>query len=88
MRAPPQHGTVSGYVNIPCSCDACREAVRVYQRERRKGIRLADPSRWRHGEVSTYSNYGCRCLACSAASHEYRAARWRRQKALRAEAAS
>lgn len=33
---PDKHGTIEGYVNYKCPCDACREANTVAQRERRK----------------------------------------------------
>ena len=34
-REPPQHGTVSSYINYECRCQACKEANRLRNRARR-----------------------------------------------------
>lgn len=57
-------GTVSKYQS-GCACDACREANRLVQHERRHSG--AEPPS--HG-VSGYSNYGCRCEVCTRANTE------------------
>lgn len=34
---PHLHGTLTGYTNYLCDCDACREAEKLYMQEYRKG---------------------------------------------------
>lgn len=36
VKEPPSHGTYSGYVTFGCRCDPCREAGKVYRKERRE----------------------------------------------------
>lgn len=36
-------GTRTGYVGYRCRCEDCREAARIYERERLRKIRLANP---------------------------------------------
>lgn len=40
-REPPEHGTVSGYVNYRCRCPECTRAASAYQRELRARSRQA-----------------------------------------------
>jgi len=61
------HGTTGGYTNHKCRCDACRGALREYQRARRgQRIQGATPDHV-HGTTNGYGNYGCRCDLCRAA---------------------
>ena len=62
----PRHGSLNGYINLMCRCEACRkanaEAARDFRAKRKaKGLPAGDP---RHGKEATYTNYGCRCRAC------------------------
>ena len=74
------HGTPGGYTNHRCRCDACRAALRDYQRDRRQQrIASATPDRV-HGTANGYGNYGCRCDRCRAAwTENERLLRRRRQ---------
>lgn len=68
----PRHGTLNGYSNQRCRCDACRAAWAAYTsklRERRSTT-LA-PDDLRHGRYTTYSNHKCRCESCRAAWNEW-----------------
>ena len=62
-----EHGTISRYTQ-GCRCDACREASRIYQlnRRRARGIQPRQASKV-HGTVNQYTNLGCRCDECRAA---------------------
>jgi hypothetical protein len=69
----PRHGTVNGYGNLGCRCDACRTAHREHsvmymRRMRQSGHLLAKPS-VQHGTNYCY-NVGCRCDKCRAAKAE------------------
>jgi hypothetical protein len=55
-----RHGTRYSYVHHRCSCEACREAARLYQSSLRGS---PAPS---HG-LSGYVNYACRCAVCKRA---------------------
>lgn len=39
----PRHGTLNGYCNLMCRCDACRSAAREYDRARRSRASTSDP---------------------------------------------
>jgi len=73
-----RHGTVNGYVNQGCRCDACREALRLYapareakeRYRRRLGMQPAKRGRT-HGLRATYVR-GCRCVECVEAERLYR----------------
>lgn len=59
-----EHGTLNGYNNRRCRCDACREAgrkanIRYIARKRAEGI----PDD-KHGTTVGYAMYACRCDAC------------------------
>lgn len=42
-RSTPQHGTISGYTNLPCRCKDCREANQEYHRAYKAGRRIYRP---------------------------------------------
>lgn len=65
------HGTVNGYNNYRCSCDACRRAKADAQRAGNAGRKQRLPEMFdqlQHGLKSTYVNWGCRCEPCSEAN--------------------
>jgi hypothetical protein len=89
----PRHGTHTGYHNHGCRCEPCREACRVYNRERAINKYQRE---WRHrtgrgrplaayraevepehGTESRYVNRGCRCDDCMDAAKDARARRRR-----------
>lgn len=66
----PRHGTLNGYSNLRCRCEACRAANTAQnkrQRAERQARILADPSIAPHGAESTYFNYRCPCTLCKEA---------------------
>jgi hypothetical protein len=69
----PRHGTLNGYSNLHCRCDACRGAWADYcydLRQNRLGrLWKADVE---HGNANTYSNWGCRCRPCTEAMNKQR----------------
>jgi hypothetical protein len=77
MRPEPQHGTISGYQNIPCREQCCRDAQAAYRR-RLRAIKASQPlpSYIEHGTLNASQNYRCSCLACkdadAAAKRAYR----------------
>ena len=69
----PRHGTVNGYTNLKCRCDACRSAWAEKTAGHRNnradhGLPAEDPH---HGKYTTYLNYLCRCGLCRAAYAAY-----------------
>lgn len=58
------HGTIGGYSNHKCRCDACSKAFSEYQREAGKRRKNAPTPEHIHGTYNGYTNYGCRCTAC------------------------
>lgn len=87
MSGEPWHGTVNGYTNRKCRCDACQDAWRAYIAEKRAArvARLAaDPDCVEHGLASTYANWGCRCRPCTDAWSDQSMHRERRRKAGKA----
>ncbi len=80
----PRHGTVNGYSNLKCRCEACRFQWRGFvaaARTRRRSTGLA-PDDKRHGASTTYSNYGCRCDPCRLAHNAERRRNLAAQRAL------
>lgn len=81
----PRHGTLNGYNNHYCRCDACRTAAvawnRAYRhrtgRARPRDVYLADLRSYEpsHGTTTMYAR-GCRCDACREASRQAKV-RWR-----------
>ena len=65
----PRHGTVNGYGNLRCRCEACREANSNHHREYMLRVvasgELATPGAL-HGTSYRY-DVGCRCPECRAA---------------------
>jgi hypothetical protein len=63
---PKWHGTMNGYSNWKCRCDACKKIAKEYQAIA-KAERFARPKtgkeKW-HGTYSGYQNWGCRCEPC------------------------
>lgn len=64
-----RHGTVNGYNNWRCRCEACSAAgarfnAAAKQERRKRGLPEGDG---RHGTVNGYTNWGCRCTDCKAA---------------------
>jgi hypothetical protein len=77
----PAHGTVSGYVNLRCRQQCCRDAMAAYRRQRRVEFASQSlPPYVQHGTTNASQNYGCRCLAC----REANAANLRRYRDRRA----
>ena len=77
-----RHGTVNGYANLRCRCDACREAWRIYYASVRRRYRARPwPTTTQHGTYNAYANYGCRCGLCRAANSAYARDYYRRKKA-------
>ncbi|MCE0485434.1 hypothetical protein [Ornithinimicrobium sediminis] len=62
----PRHGTINGYGNLGCRCDACREAHREnhmrYMKKVRETGSLSGPD-VNHGTSYRY-DVGCRCEEC------------------------
>lgn len=62
----PAHGTVNGYGNRGCRCDACREAHRKSHSAYMKRVR--ETGELANGDVQHGTSYrydvGCRCDAC------------------------
>jgi hypothetical protein len=81
-----RHGTVNGYTNLHCRCEACRKAwaASCYARQQRR--RLTDPEDPRHGTQNGYGNYKCRCEPCTAAYSAACLARLHKRKQRQAAA--
>lgn len=63
----PRHGTINGYGNLACRCDACKAANAAYQRKlrlERHGRPIPDHV---HGTENGYARWYCKCDACRAA---------------------
>lgn len=76
------HGTLGGYNNHRCRCDACRAAKAESQRDYKRRAREKKAELARSGTHGTYTMYvifGCRCLFCK----HYNAAKKRRRLARR-----
>lgn len=72
--ADPRHGTLNGYSNLRCRCEACRTAWREYcngLRDRRRArlspLKVAPGID--HG-YSGYTNHHCRCRICATAHRD------------------
>jgi hypothetical protein len=84
-RGPgPWCGTVNGYSNHKCRCNACREAwadyfIRVRDERAARGSLRADGTEPPHGDDNTYGNYRCRCTPCRTAHAAATKARRARQ---------
>ena len=60
-----RHGTVNGYCNLSCRCDACRKAWATHIAQRRAERRTSPiPDSVEHGRYTTYGNWSCRCFKC------------------------
>lgn len=75
----PWHGTVHGYMNHKCRCDACWEETRRY---RLTLLERPVPDHL-HGRLSTYTTYGCRCEECCQTNSEVQRLYRERRKAAR-----
>jgi hypothetical protein len=75
----PRHGTVNGYNNLKCRCQACRAAWGARTKLRR-AARTLSPDDPRHGKVTTYWNYSCRCPACTEAHRRCKAEQYQRAR--------
>lgn len=63
---PKWHGTMNGYGNWKCRCDACKGAAKEANAKAR-AERIAKPKTGNehyHGSYNGYQNYGCRCEPC------------------------
>lgn len=61
------HGSINGYNNYGCNCDACKGAWSQWckdAQERRASKPIPDHV---HGTENGYGNYKCRCDGCRAA---------------------
>lgn len=71
----PRHGTVNGYGNHGCRCEACRDAHRVKHHEYIVRKRAEGHVLGQHGSTLAYDT-GCRCDVCREAhnkkSREYK----------------
>lgn len=84
LATDPRHGTLNGYNNLGCRCEACRNAIAAYMREynhrtgrkRPMAVYLAELSAKPpppHGTEARYSSpHSCRCDLCRKASVEAR----------------
>lgn len=66
----PRHGTLNGYSNHRCRCEACKETWRDYclqKRKRRFDLGAKYPQMIPHGTTGGYGNWRCRCEECTAA---------------------
>lgn len=78
----PRHGTYAGFIQ-GCRNDCCREANRVYTRQRRARLRAVplSPDSDLHGRTTTYYDYGCHCPKCREAVRAAKAAQFERRVA-------
>ena len=76
----PWHGTLGGYTNHRCRCDACRAANARHFREA-KARRSREIPAHVHGTPNGYGNYKCRCAACTTAWAEVTLERRHRREA-------
>lgn len=65
----PRHGTVNGYKNWKCRCDACRLASAAEHREYMRRLREAGRVLGEHGSAIAYET-GCRCDTCRLAHNQ------------------
>lgn len=78
------HGTVGGYCNHACRCDACKSAKRdafAASRRQAQGFRRARMPQKAHGTLNGYSYWGCRCDQCKAVTAERARLRYHARKA-------
>lgn len=66
-RLDPRHGTLNGYKNCGCRCNACREAHRQAMAKTRKTLKSRPTGDVPHGTPGGYENWGCRCGDCTEA---------------------
>jgi DNA-directed RNA polymerase subunit M/transcription elongation factor TFIIS len=64
------HGTYVMYVNKKCRCDACKSAMREYNRSLRIRKGVKPRSKADHGTASMYGYHKCRCDVCRAGNTE------------------
>ena len=79
----PRHGTVNGYSNHRCRCDACRQANTAHSRAYMQRVRAERRILGTHPSSIAY-NSGCRCDSC----REHHNARSRESKARKREKAA
>jgi DNA-directed RNA polymerase subunit N (RpoN/RPB10) len=70
-----RHGTLSGYTNWDCRCQACTRANAKAQKRYRERLAAEPTPEHVHGTINGFDNYKCRCESCRNAKRAYDHAR-------------